>query len=65
VKWLDWCDGYQDDMCGYGCDMPVTKAYGFIRQQDARENLFSKKTIIDVPVGLGKTRGGEFKVTAE
>jgi len=42
VKWLDWCDGWQDDILDYGADLPVAKAYEFIKRQDTLEKLFSK-----------------------
>ena len=40
VKWLDWCDGYIDDILEYGCDLSIAKASEFIRRQDALEKLF-------------------------
>ena len=42
VQWLNWCDGYIDEVLDTGCELPVEKAYGFIRQQDVLEEMFSK-----------------------
>ncbi len=40
VKWLDYCDQWVDDMCGYGCRMSLKQAIEFIRRQDAISKIF-------------------------
>lgn len=42
VVWLDWCDGWQDDILDAGCDIPIAKASALIGRRDALDAMFSK-----------------------
>jgi len=43
LKWLNWCDAWVDDRCGYACRMSLKYASEQVRRVDALNELFSKK----------------------
>lgn len=42
LKWLNWCDAWVDDRCGYACRMSRSYAEQQIRGRDALDEMFSK-----------------------
>lgn len=43
VKWIDYCDGWQDDRLGVEGTINLSLASAKIDQEDAMDKLFSKK----------------------
>lgn len=43
LKWINYCDAWVDDRCGYACRMSVKYVSDHIRRVDALNALFSKK----------------------
>jgi hypothetical protein len=48
LKWLDYCDGWVDDRCGYACRMSLSYANGNVKGEDALDELFSGKKVTNV-----------------
>jgi len=41
LKWLNYCDAWVDDRCGYACRMSVKQATEFVGRYDALCKIFS------------------------
>jgi hypothetical protein len=48
LDWINWCDAWVDDRCGYRSDIDLAYATSNVRGQDAMNELFgnSKKEMV-------------------
>lgn len=67
LKWLNWCDAWVDDRCGYACRISIDYVSKQIKFDDWWRDEAEKKqkTINVAPLGVNKVTGKEFEVTAE
>lgn len=45
LKWINYCDAWVDDRCGYGCRMSLSYVTEHLRKVDALNALFSSKQV--------------------
>jgi len=45
LKWINYCDAWVDDRCGYGCRMSLSYVTEHLRRVDALNALFSSKQV--------------------